>query len=192
MTSAAPRRRHTFADYLDVEDKSPEVKHEFVNGDIYAMAGGSPEHAALSASVVGLLMAQLRGSECRAYSSDLRIRIREAGVGTYADAAVVCDPVERDPESATHVTNPRVVVEVLSPSTQDYDREEKRLYYQQLPSLRHYVLVHQDRRRVEVWSRSGEEWNRVAYEGGASVPLAAVDCVLDVDELYESAGVYVS
>src|SRR5690348_4381131 len=110
MTSAAPRRRYTFADYLDVEEMSRDLKHEFVNGDIYAMAGGSVEHAALSAAVVGMLMAHLRGTPCRAYSSDLRIRIRSAGVGTYADASVVCDPVERDPDSPTHVTNPRVVV----------------------------------------------------------------------------------
>ena len=191
MTSSAPRRRYTFADYLEVEALSPSLKHEFVNGEILAMAGGSPEHAALSMAIGGLLMAHLRGRPCRAYSSDLRIRIRSAGVGTYADASVVCDPVDRDPDSPTHVTNPRVVVEVLSPSTEDYDRDEKRLYYQQLPSLEEYVLVAQDRRRVEVWRREGDVFSRSVHEAGQRARLPSIDFDLDVDELYDAAGVRV-
>lgn len=170
---------------------SPDVKHEFVNGEIFAMAGGSVEHAALSGAVVGLLMAHLRGTSCRAYSSDLRIRIPEANIGTYADATVVCDPVQRDPESPTHVTNPRIVVEVLSPSTEDYDRDEKRLYYQQLPSLREYLLVAQDRRRVEVWRRERDCWLRELHGSGARAPLPSIDFELDIDELYDIAGVAV-
>ncbi len=189
MSHTVARRRYTFADYLDVEEKSPVVKHEFVNGEIFAMAGGSVEHAGLSAAMVGLLMANLRGTPCRAYSSDLRIRIRSADVGTYADVTVVCDPVERDPQSPTHVTNPRVIVEVLSPSTADYDREEKRRYYQQLASLREYVLVAQDRRRVEIWRRDSDGWAHSVHETGATARLPSIDVELDVDELYEAAGV---
>lgn len=191
MTSAAPRRRYSFADYLDVEEMSPDVKHEYVSGEIFAMAGGSVEHAALSMAIGALLVNHLRGSTCRAYSSDLRIRVREANVGTYADAAVVCDPVERDPESPTHVTNPRVVVEVLSPSTEDYDRGEKRLYYQRLASLREYVLVAQDRRRVEVWRRADGDgdWKHEAFEAGAKAVLPSIELTIDVDELYSIAGV---
>lgn len=192
MTNAAPRRHHTFADYLDVEEKSPEVKHEFVNGDIFAMAGGSVEHAALSLAVGGMMMTHLRGSPCRVYSSALRIRIREAGIGTYADATVVCDPVERAPESPTHVTNPRVVVEVLSPSTEDYDREDKRLCYQMLASLREYVLIAQDRRRVEVWRRESDAWKKTVYEAGTQARIESIDFALDVDELYGLAGVHVA
>lgn len=192
MTSAAHRRRHTFADYLDIEERSPAVKHELVHGEILAMAGGSIEHAALSLAFGGLLMSHLRGGPCRAYSSDLRIRIREAEVATYADATVVCDPVERDPDSPTHVTNPRVVVEVLSPSTEEYDREEKRLYYQRLASLREYVLVAQDRRYVEVWRRDGRGWAREVHGAGARASLPSIDFELDVDDLYEIAGVHVA
>ena len=112
----------------------------------------------LATALAGLLFDHLRGGPCRAYSSDLRIRIRAADVATYADLAVICDPVERDPESPTHVTNPRVVVEILSPSTERYDREQKRLYYQQLESLRECVLIAQARRCVEVWRRDGDAW----------------------------------
>lgn len=189
MSVPAHRRHHTLAEYLEVEELSPAVKHELVGGEIFAMAGGTIEHAALSTAISALLVARLRGGPCRAYSSDLRIRIREANVATYADVTVVCGAVERDPESPTHATNPRVVVEVLSPSTESYDRGEKRLYYQQLPSLHEYVLVSQDRRRVELWRRDGAAWAASIHEAGAQVPLTSLGIALDVDEIYEVAGV---
>lgn len=189
MPTPAPRRNHTLADYLEVEELSPAVKHELVHGEIFAMAGGTVEHAALSTAISALLVARLRTGPCRAYSSDLRIRIREANVATYADVTVVCDPVERDAASPTHVTNPRVVIEVLSPSTEDYDRDEKRIYYQMLPSLREYVLVAQGRRRVEVWRREAESWAYSVYDAGARFSLASIGAELDVDEIYDIAGV---
>lgn len=189
MSTAAHRRRHTFDEYLEVEEKSREVKHEFVKGEIFAMAGGSVEHAALAQAFGGLLVAHLRGGPCRAYSSDLRLRILAAGVATYADATVVCEPVQRDPSSPSHVTNPRVVVEVLSPSTEDYDRHVKRLYYQQVDALKEYVLVHQDRRQVEVWRRGAQAFSSTTYGAGDQVRLDSIDFLLSVDELYDIAGV---
>lgn len=192
MATVAPRRSYTLQDYLDVEEMSPTVKHELVDGEIFAMAGGTIEHAGLATTLCGMLLAHLRGKPCRAYGSDLRLRIREANVATYADATVVCDPVERDPESPTHVTNPRVVVEVLSRSTAAYDREEKREIYQQLRSLQEYVLVSQDRRRIELWQREAEGWRASTYEAGASVLLPSIDFLLEVDELYALAGVAVA
>jgi Uma2 family endonuclease len=153
------------------------------------MAGGSVEHSALATTIVGLLFAHLRGGPCRPHGSDLQLSIRAAEVATYPDAAVVGDPVERDPESPAHVTNPRIVVEVLSPSSERYDREQKRLYYQQLDSLREYVLIAQDRRRVEIWCRTDEGWTHAAYEAGESAPLRSIDYMLCVDELYDAAGV---
>ena len=192
MTTAAPRRRYTLADYLDVEEMSPTVKHELVGGEIFAMAGGSVEHSALATAFTGLLLAHLRGTPCRPHGSDLRIAIRAANAYTYADAAVVCDPVERDSDSPTHVTNPRVVVEVLSPSTEAYDRDDKRRLYQHLASLGEYVLVAQDRRRVEVWQRSGEDWSLTVHDAGTRVALPSIGFELDVDELYRLGGVDVS
>ncbi|MEZ4445882.1 MAG: Uma2 family endonuclease [Polyangiaceae bacterium] len=185
----ALRPRYTFAEYLELERMSRDVKHEYVAGEIYAMAGGSVEHSALATALLGLLFAHLRGGPCRPHGSDLQLSIRSADVATYADAVVVCDPVERDPESPSHVTNPRVVVEVLSPTTERYDREQKRLYYQQVESLREYVLVAQDRRHVEVWRREGEGWTQGSYGAGASVLLPSIDFELHVDELYSAAGV---
>lgn len=192
MVVLGNRRRYSFAEYLATEEMSAAVKHEFVDGEIIAMAGGSVEHAALASAIGALFANQLRGGPLRTYSADLRIRISAARMATYADATVICDPVERDADSPTHVTNPRVVVEVLSPSTESYDREDKRLAYQQLPSVTDYVLVAQDRRCVEVWSRDGSSWTHTAYRAGERAALSSLGLAIEVDELYRSAGVVAS
>ena len=188
MVVAFPHHRYSFQDYLAVEEMGP-VRHEFVNGVILAMAGGTPEHAALSAAVVVQLGTHLRGRSCRTYSADLRLRIPSTGLATYADAAVVCGEPLRDPESATHVTNPTLIVEVLSPSTEEYDRGEKREQYLQLVSLRDYVLVAQSRRRVEVFTRTtAGDWQHHVYTSGDIVDLPSIDCRFELDELYAAAG----
>jgi Uma2 family endonuclease len=186
---AALRPRHSLAEYLDIEERSGEVRHEYVGGEIFAIAGGSVEHSALATTLSGLLLAHLRGGPCRPYGSDLRLWIKSVEVATYADVSVVCDPLERDPESPTHVTNPRVVVEVLSPTTERYDREQKRLYDQSLDSLCEYLLVAQDRRRVEIWRRDGSEWIHSVHDAGMRAPLPSIGFELAVDELYDTAGV---
>lgn len=192
MTTAADRRRYSFAEYLEIEELSPAVRHEFVDGEIFAMGGGSIAHSALASAIVGLLFAHVRGGRCHVHGSDLRIRIRQGNVATYADAAVVRDPIERDPESPTHVTNPRVVVEVLSPSTESYDRNAKRLSYQSLPSLEEYVLVAQDARKLEVFRRTSEGFACTVYGAGERAKLGSIGFELDVDELYAAAGVEVA
>lgn len=190
MTQAFSRHHHTLADYLAVEEVSI-VRHELIGGEIVALAGGTPEHAALASAISGLLTPQLKGKPCRPYSADLRLRVLATGLATYADASVVCEPLERDPSSPTHVTNPRVVFEVLSPGTESYDRGEKREHYQQLPSLREYVLVSQSSKRVEVWSRTTEQeaWRYSVYGAGEAATLASIQCDLMVDDLYAAAGV---
>src|SRR5262249_5992749 len=156
----APSRRYTLEDYLSVEEMSA-VRHEFLDGEIFAMAGGTPEHAALSAAIVVLLGSRLQGRLCRPYSADLRIRIVESGLATYADASVICGDPVRDPPSPSHVTNPSVLVEVLSSSTEEYDRGEKWLHYQRIASLGEYVLIAQDRREIEVYARmTSDSWRR--------------------------------
>jgi Uma2 family endonuclease len=103
--------RYSFEDYLELEASST-TKHEFLGGEIYAMAGGTPEHASLASAVGGMLLERLRGGPCRPYSSDLRIRVLQTGLATYPDVTVVRGRTERDPGSRTNVTNPCVVVEV--------------------------------------------------------------------------------
>lgn len=190
MTQAAPRHSYTLRDYLDVEEVSV-VRHELIDGEIIAMAGGTPEHAALAGAIPAVLGRQLLGQRCRTYSADLRIRVPATGLATYADASVVCDPVLRDPSSPTHVVNPRVVFEVLSPSTESYDCGEKREHYQQIDSLREYVLLSQEARRIELWSRasSSDAWSYAVYGASDTVELRSIGCRVGVNDLYAAAGV---
>jgi len=140
MGVAAIRRHYTYREYIRLADEA-NVKLEFVAGELYAMAGGTPEHAALAANVSALLLLQLRGRRCRVHSSDLRVRVRATGLTTYPDVSVVCGEVEVDPEDASTALNPTVLVEILSPSTEDYDRGDRLDHYKQLASLREVVLV---------------------------------------------------
>jgi Uma2 family endonuclease len=188
MTVPAHNVHYTWAEYLALEASS-DVKHEYLEGQIYAMAGGTPEHAALAAVVIGLLFPQLRAGRCRALDADLRVRVRTTGLATYPDVTVVCGPRELDPEDAQAVTNPTLIVEVLSPSTKDYDRGDKFEHYKHLASLRQYVLVSQDERLVEVWTRGAadREWSSRTSRDGEIASLDAIAAQLDVTELYEAA-----
>lgn len=187
MSSTVPRRHYTYEEYLALDEAS-NVKLEYFAGDIYAMAGGTPEHAALCLQVGSSLNVQLEGKPCRVYGSDLRIRVLATGLATYPDASVVCGPLERDPEGKNTVLNPTLVAEVLSPSTADYDRGEKREHYQQIPSLLEIVVVAHDQRRIEVYRRASDGWVRHEAGPGEAIALDSIGCRLDVDALYERAG----
>jgi Uma2 family endonuclease len=147
MSAPAHRIRYTYSEYLALEASS-NVKHEYLDGQIYAMAGGTPEHAALAAAVIGLLFPCLRGSRCRAYDADLRVRT-PTGLATYPDVTVVCGPAGRDRQDEQAVTNPTAIVEVLSRSTEDYDRADKFEHYKSLRSLQQYILVSHRERSLE-------------------------------------------
>jgi Uma2 family endonuclease len=186
MTSSAPRHRYTFKEYLELEEVA-RVRHEFYEGEIYAMAGGTPEHAAMAAAITTLLGRQLDPKSCRVYSSDLRVRVLATGLATYPDITVVCGPSERDPNSATHVTNPKLLVEVLSNGTADYDRGEKLQHYQQIPSLEAVLLVDHESERIDLWTRPRETWQARSFGRGEVVPLDTVGATLPVDEVYAAA-----
>jgi Uma2 family endonuclease len=187
VSSPAPRHNYTYGEYLALDEAS-NVKLEYYAGDIYAMAGGTPEHAALCVQVASSLNVQLEGQPCRVYGSELRIRVLATGLATYPDASVVCGPLERDPDGKNTVLNPTLVVEVLSPSTAAYDSGEKREHYQQIPSLREVVLLAHDQRRIEVYRREADGWSRHQAGAGESIALDTVPCRLDVEALYERAG----
>ena len=176
---------YTFDEYLVLENFS-NVKHEFLGGQIYAMAGGTPEHAALAASVIGLLFPQLRARGCRAYDADLRVRTR-SGLATYPDVTVICGPAERDEIDAQAVTNPDLIIEVLSRSTEEYDAGDKFEHYKSLPSLRQYILVSHRERALDVWTLGDNGWRRTTVRDGETAELS-IGARLDVRELYESAG----
>jgi Uma2 family endonuclease len=191
MGASAHLHAYTFAEYLDLEATS-NVKHEFLDGEIYAIAGGTPRHAALTLAVGGALLAQVRGGPCRAFSSDLRIRVRASGLATYPDVAIVCGPLEADPDSDTTVTNPKVLVEVLSPSTMDYDLGEKFEHYRRVPSLQAVLYVWQSEARIELRSRrqdasGAEAWTSTQHGPGGTVRIDAIGCALGVDGVYRDA-----
>ena len=140
----------TFAQYLE-QERASDTKHELVNGAIFAMAGGTMEHGRLGSNMAGVLVAKLRGRPCAAFSSDVRIRVRATGLVTYPDLSVVCGRLEHDPKDENTIVNPIVLVEVLSDSTEGYDRGEKFGHYQRITSLKEYVLVSQHTPRVEVF-----------------------------------------
>lgn len=184
MERAAALHEYTYREYLAHEAAS-NVKHEFLDGEIYAMAGGSPEHAELSVAVSSMLRGQLQDSACRVFSSDLRVRVRATGLATYPDVSVVCGPLERDEESPDTVTNPKVIAEVLSGGTERYDRGEKFEHFKRIPALEEYVLVSQKRPEVELWARSPDgTWIRRKAGSGDRLTLESIGCEIVVDDLY--------
>jgi Uma2 family endonuclease len=181
----APRHHHhfDFADYLRVEEDSG-IKHEFADGQVWAMSGGSPGHARIIANVSTLLNIALGARRSDVFSSELRIRVLAVNRATYPDVSVICDHVELDPEDPKGHTalNPTLLVEVLSPSTAEYDQGEKLAYYKQIPSLQEIMLVHHDARRVVVWRRTGESWS--SSEHTDAVELRSLECKLAISDIY--------
>jgi Uma2 family endonuclease len=187
MSAPVHAVHYAWPEYLALESVS-NVKHEYLDGQIYAMAGGTPAHAALQLAVPSLLFPQLRAGRCRAHGADLRVRVLATGLATYPDVTIVCGPREVDPDDKNSVINPTLLVEVLSPSTEGYDRGEKFAHYKRIPSLRQYVLVSPDEHHVEVWTRdAADSWTSVVSTDGEVADLGSIDARLDVRELYEAA-----
>lgn len=185
MGQPAPKPYVTHAEYLALEERSP-TKHEWLDGVIYDMSGGTPDHAGLAAAVLGELRNQLRGKRCRVYTADLKVRVLATGLSTYADVSVICGALEVDPDDKNAATNPVVLVEVLSDSSEAYDRGQKFGHYRRIPSLAEYVLVSQHSPKIEVF-RKNEAGKWVLAEeasAGEMAPLLSVGCALSVDEVY--------
>jgi Uma2 family endonuclease len=185
MGAAQPIVKYSLADYLAFEEQS-ETKHEYYAGEIFAMAGARPAHNRICFNLNGILFSLLRGSDCVGYSSDQKIWIEAAQLNTYADLTIVCGRADYDPGQPILLTNPRVIIEVLSPSTMAYDRGEKWEFYQQLPSLMEYLLVWQDRAQIEQYSRQADDsWRYRRIVGlEESVGLSSIGCELSLAEIY--------
>lgn len=176
----------TYAEYLALEASS-ETKHEWVDGVVYAMSGGTLTHNQLGAQLIGELLRLVEDRPCRVFTSDQRARPRGVRFATYPDVTVVCgEPLVHD-EDPHAVVNPVALVEVLSDSTEAWDRTGKFRRYRKLESLQHYVLVSQHERRIEVYTR-GENGAWILREGGEgeSVALDALGGALSVDRVYRN------
>jgi Uma2 family endonuclease len=186
VTQPAPYHSYTFREYLQLEEFA-NVKHEYFNGEIYAMAGGTPEHAALAMAIGSAFIAALRGGSWRVFSSDLRVRVLATGLATYPDVTIVCGELERDPEAHSTVVNPKVVVEVLSDSTAAYDRGEKLEQYKQIESLQAVLLFSQISRRVELHERTERGFRTEVITGDQPLKLACLGIELAVSTIYSDA-----
>lgn len=181
MGEAATRTE--YADYLELERKREE-KHEFLDGLVLAMAGGSLEHARLQARLIVELTRLLRDRPCAIYSSDARVRIEVTKTSTYPDVTVVCGDTLTAADDPEAITNPIVLVEVLSDSTEARDRGEKFAHYRRLAALEEYVLVSQTERRIEIFRRAEDMWTFHEAIGGESIELRSLELKLEVDAIY--------
>ena len=177
--------RMSYGEYLAAEAKS-EVRHEFLRGEIYAMAGGTPSHARLAARLIIALGNALAGRTCEVFGSDLRVRIQATDLSTYPDLTVVCGKLEHSSEDRDAATNPLLIVEVLSDSSEAYDRGEKFAHYRRLPSLREYLLVSQREARFESYYKNADgAWTLDEAGPGQVLELRSLAGVrLEVDAIY--------
>ncbi len=180
------QRLFTEEEYLSLEEEAVE-KSEFFRGKICAMAGGTPEHGKVSVRMIVTLDNALRTKPCTVYNSDVRIKIEETGLDTYPDASVVCNkPKLHIYKNTQTVLNPTLIVEVLSPTTENYDRGDKFENYKLIPSLTDYLLVSQNCAKVEHFVRQSDgTWNCTESEGlGATVKIESLECDLPLSEIY--------
>ncbi len=165
------------AEYLQGEQLA-ETKHELVDGQVYAMAGGSENHNLLSGNIFNELKNQLKGTSCRTFMADMKVKAGEDFY--YPDVLVVC---QKDDESDYYKTAPVIIVEVLSRSTRRFDQTIKRLRCQQIPSLEEYVLIEQDRGEIEVFSKR-EHWQASYYYLGDEISFYSLDVTVKVEDIY--------
>lgn len=185
--TAQPIPQLSFEDWLAIERAADDQRSEFVAGEIFAMTSATEQHNLIVANVVRELGNALRRKPCRVYPSDLKVRIEADDVGAYPDAMVICGERAFHDDRRDVVTNPTLVVEVLSDSSEAYDRGDKFAHYRTLPSLQIYLLLSQDRMQAELFVRQPDDtWQFTAFVGADErIPLAAIDAALVLDELYD-------
>ena len=184
MASAAAHTHLTPEEYLAFERKAT-TKHEYLNGQIVAMSGASFAHNFLTMNTANQLYNQLIGGECQVATSDMRVKVTQIDSYFYPDVVVVCGESRAEDDTFDTLLNPTVVVEVLSPPTETYDRGEKFEHYQQIASLKEYVLISQDKIRVEHYHRQETGWMQTEFRGLEDVlSLLSIGCELRLQDVY--------
>ena len=184
--AAHPKRLFmSVEDYLALEGTGRDVRHEYIDGYAYLLAGGTANHSMIAVNITRELSILLRGSGCFIYNSDIKVRLSETRY-VLPDATIICDPRDRKGKIDT-LHYPRVLFEVLSPSTEGYDRGRKSSYYRACPTIEEYVLVDSERRFIEVHRRGGEAfWYLSSFESGDEMQLESLNISVAVDALYEN------
>jgi Uma2 family endonuclease len=173
-------------EYLKGEEVS-EIKHEYVRGQVFAMSGASRAHNLIAGNIYALLRNYLRGSGCRTFISDMKVRLTTARQNSdlfyYPDVVVTCNPEDN---KKFFLTSPRLIFEVLSPSTEAIDRREKRLNYQNLDSLQEYILVSQDEQKVEIYRKDSEgNWLMKILDRRDDLELESINLKIAIADIYE-------
>jgi Uma2 family endonuclease len=181
MAATPAPQSWTVEDYLRLDRSTPSAKYEYYDGYIVMMAGGSLEHSAIAANLHISIGGMLRGKDCRTFTSDARVQISAARY-VYPDITISCDREDWGGGDILH--SPRVVIEVLSPSTQNFDRNQKSDYYRACPSIQEYVLVSSDVPRVELYRRAEPFWQFAAYGLDEILTLASIEVAIPVTEIY--------
>ena len=186
--TAQKKSAYSAQEYLTYE-RTGNARHEYIAGTIYAMAGGSERHNLISGNLYASLHAQLRRRQCTVYPSDMRVLIPNVPRYTYPDISVVCGPALFEDGKRDTLINPTIIVEVLSPSTEKYDRGEKFKHYWSLPSVREYILLDQETYRLERFARHPDEPKIISFEVYTDpqdeIYLAAIDCTVLLTDIYE-------
>lgn len=185
--SVAPQPRLSFEDWLAMERVAADQRSEYVCGEVFGMAGGTEEHNLIVLNVGAELRNQLKKKPCRVYPSDMKVRIVSDDVATYPDVMVICGERRYYDDRRDVVTNPTLIVEVLSDSSEAYDRGDKFRHYRNLPSLQAYLLLSQYRIQAELFLRQPDgTWSLSSYQDlSESIPLRVVDAELSLAEVYD-------
>ena len=191
--SLQPKSLYTPEEYLALERKA-EYKSEYFAGEIFAMSGASERHNLIVGNVFAMLHIQLRKRPCRVYMSDMRVRVSPTGLYTYPDIVALCGEPQFDDEQKDTLLNPAVIIEVLSPSTEAYDRGEKFAHYRKLSSVAEYVLISQEKPHVEHFVRQPDNQWLLSETSNLhdAVQLPSINCALALDEVYEKVEVEAS
>lgn len=190
MAFAKRIHRYTYRQYSELESAS-STKHEFFDGEIYAMAGGSEEHSALTAETLRLLGNAIGDRPCRVHTSDLRIYVEGAGLATFPDGSVICGQLEQHTESPKSTAlNPSVLLEITSDSSEEYDMTTKSDCYRMIPSLRDYIIASHRERRVTVHSRTADgSWTTYVAISGGRARVTSLEMELDVSQVYRGSSI---
>jgi Uma2 family endonuclease len=184
--SAVPKIYLTPAEYLAFERQS-DVKHEYFRGELFAMAGASRQHARIAANLAYLFVGQMKGRPCDVFSGDMRVKVSPTGLYTYPDASVVCGRPRFEDKELDVLLNPTVIVEILSKSTEAYDRGEKFAQYRTLDTLTDYLLICQDKPLIERFTRQADGGWLLTDSAGldAVMPIESIQCRLPLADVYD-------
>jgi len=189
VSSGRRHHRYTYAQYVALE-KLSDIKHEFFDGEIYAMAGGSEDHSALAAEILRVLGNAVADRPCRVHTSDLRIYVEAVGLATFPDGSVICGPLQQHaPSPDATALNPAILVEVTSDSSEEYDTGDKLDAYRTIPTLKEYIVVSHRERRITVHRREDQRWTMRSAIRSSSVIVETLGAELVVDTIYRNSAV---